>query len=111
MLQRKEGSLTKLEMTEGDYGTALPMVISGGVLDTDEKIKISIYDYKTHVIKVVKEYSNITNGTFDFSLTKEESALLPVGDYVYSVEWFQEDTFVGTLINAEDFTVKGKGIL
>jgi hypothetical protein len=41
-------------------------------------------------------------------LTEEESALFRVGDYVYSIDWYQDGSFMGNLIKCAAFKVVEK---
>ena len=97
-----------IEMVEGDYGIALPIKIENKTLGLDDKFRIKIFKEVNKESIIVKEYSNTENNIIEFMLTKEESELLPVGKYVYDLDWFQEGAFLGNLLRKKKFEVKDK---
>ena len=106
MLEGKEGN--SIEMVEGDFGIVLPIKIENEKLNSDDKFRINIFKDSNETPIVTKEYSNTENNTIEFMLTKEESALLEVGNYVYNLDWFQEDNFLGNVLAKKKFKVKDK---
>ena len=107
MLKGNEGSLN-IKMVEGDYGIVLPIKLENKTISSDDKFSIKIFKEINGELVVKKEYSNIQDNTIEFKLTKEESALLSVGEYVYDLDWFQEDAFLGNILANKKFTVKEK---
>ena len=93
-------------MSEGDFGVELPITISGVTLGAGDSIKITIANGNTPVIQ--KEFTNILQNTIGFELTEAESALLPVGDYVYSMDWYQDGVFLCNLVPFALFKVGDK---
>ena len=106
MLVGKENNL--MEMVEGDYGIVLPIKIENDKLSLDDKFRINIFKNANEAPIITKEYSNTENNTIEFMLTKKESELLPVGKYVYDLDWFQDDQFLGNLLAKKKFEVKDK---
>lgn len=106
MLEGKDDCV--IEMVEGDYGIALPINIGNKTLGLDDKFCIKIFKEVNKEPIIVKEYNNTENNIIEFMLTKEESALLPVGKYVYDLDWFQEGAFLGNLLRKKKFEVKDK---
>lgn len=97
-----------LTMTEGDFGIILPVTINGATLETDDSIRLTIKDTQNGEAIVTKEFSNIVDNTFDFEISETETALLKVGVYVYSLDWFQNGNFMCNIIPCAKFKVVDK---
>lgn len=92
-------------MCVGDWGVELPITISGVTLGPSDSLKITI---SNNTPLIVKEYDNITQNTIRLVLTEAESALLPVGTYVYSLDWYQDGSFLCNIIKYGLFLVGDK---
>ena len=99
---------TDLRMTEGDYGIELPVTISGTTLTASDSVKLTLKDTMNGTTKLEKVFTDISQNTFDLTLTAEESEGLPVGNYVYSLDWFQDGVFMCNIITAATFKVVDK---
>lgn len=95
-----------LNMTEGDWGVKLPVTVTGVTFTENDSVRIKIQRDETTIIE--KEYTNITNNTFDLEFTEAESALLPVGSYLYSLDWYQDGAFMCNIIPSGLFVVGDK---
>lgn len=95
-----------LNMTEGDWGVKLPVTVTGVTFTANDSVRIKIQRGETTIIE--KEYTNITNNTFDLEFTEAESALLPVGSYLYSLDWYQDGAFMCNIIPSGLFVVGDK---
>lgn len=95
-----------LNMTEGDWGVKLPVTVTGATFTANDSIRIKIQRDETTIIE--KEYTNITQNTFDLEFTEAESALLPVGSYLYSLDWYQDGAFMCNIIPSGMFLVGDK---
>ena len=95
-----------LNMTEGDWGVKLPVTVTGVTFTANDSVRIKIQRDETAIIE--KEYTNITNNTFDLEFTEAESALLPVGSYLYSLDWYQNGAFMCNIIPSGLFMVGDK---
>lgn len=95
-----------LNMTEGDWGVKLPVTVTGVTFTANDSVRIKIQRDETTIIE--KEYTNITNNTFDLEFTEAESALLPVGSYLYSLDWYQDGAFMCNIIPSGMFLVGDK---
>ena len=95
-----------IQMTEGDFGVELPIVIGGLTFTASDSLRITIKSGGNTLI--TKEYTNISQGTIRFVLTEEETSLLPVGVYVYSLDWYQEGVFMNNIIPSSLFKVGDK---
>ena len=111
MFIENEAYPLRITMTEGDFGITLPIEL----ITEDEKIITSADEFVIKIFKkinteplVTKTYSNVENETIEFNLTEEESSLLPVGDYCYDLDWYQNGVFMCNLVRAETFVVEEK---
>lgn len=100
------GSEKQITMTEGDFGIPLPIKINGTEILEDDVISFKILDEKNEIIK--KEYTNINNNQFDFTLTHEESNKLKPGFYYYIIDLYKNDEFMNNIIKNEPFIVERK---
>ena len=92
-------------MTEGDYRIELPITVSGVTLGASDSLKITIAN-GTPIIE--KEFTDISQNTVNLVLTESESALLPVGTYVYSLDWYQNGSFLCNIVPFGLFEVGDK---
>ena len=100
---------TKMTMVEGDYGIVNPIEIeTDETISSSECFEISIYKKINTNPLVIKTYSNIQNKTINFSLTAAESALLPVGSYLYDINWYQGSSFLSCIAAKQKFMVVEK---
>ena len=97
-----------LKMCEGDFGVELPITISGTTLTASDEIRVTIKKSVNGDTLVTKDYGNISQNTVRFSLTSAESALLPVGTYVDSLDWYQSGHFMCNIVEAALFKVVEK---
>lgn len=97
-----------ITMTEGDFGVALPVTISGVTFTAADTVKISVLTAVNGETLVEKEFSDISESTFNLELTQAESALLPVGAYVYKLDWYQSGIFMCNIIPFAEFKVVEK---
>lgn len=97
---------TMLTMAEGDWGVKLPVTVSGVTFANNDSVKIVIKSGETTIIE--KEYTSITQNTVNIELTEAESALLPVGSYVYRLDWYQDGAFMCNIIPISTFKVVDK---
>lgn len=99
----------KIKMVEGDYGIVLPIIITAeSELTQDDKFSIKIYKEINGEPLISKEYSDIKNNTIEFKLTEEESLQLPVGQYYYDLDWYQDNSFLSNLLKMKKFIVEEK---
>lgn len=96
-----------LQMAEGDYGLTLPITISGTELSTADTIKLTIKRTRNGDT-VIEKAMTPTDNTVNFTITAAETALLPVGAYVYSLDWYQNGIFLCNLIPSAIFKVVDK---
>ena len=97
-----------LTMAEGDYGIALPVEIIGVELDNQDSIKLTFKDEMNGDTILEKNYDGIVDNTISLEFTEEESALFPVGGYVYCLDWYQNGNFMCNIITSAQFRVVDK---
>ena len=95
-------------MCEGDFGVQLPFVISGITIQPGDSALFTVKHEKNGDPVIQKEYTNIAGNIIDLSLTEAESALLHVGNYVYSLDWYKYGKFQYNLINNAKLKVEDK---
>ena len=84
-----------IKMCVGDWGVRLPITITGVNLTASDAVKFTV---KAGENTIVKDYTNIVNNTIDLEFTESETALLPVGTYPYSLDWYQDGAFLCNII-------------
>lgn len=98
-----------LIMTEGDFGIKLPITISGITFAANDSVKLTIKAQANGDTVIEKEYTDIPqSGTFNLEITEAETALLPVGVYVYILDWYQDGAFMCNIIPTALFKVVDK---
>lgn len=97
-----------LQIVEGDYGLDLPIDIVGTTLTEHDSIRITFKREKNGDTILAKEFSEISGNAIILSLSEAESALFPVGRYVYSLDWYQDGAFMCNIITAASFRVVDK---
>lgn len=97
-----------LQMVEGDFGLALPFDVKGTTITANDVLRFTFKDKLNGETLLTKEYTNIQQNSASLEFTEAESALFPVGDYVYSLDWYQDGLFMGNLIKCAAFKVVEK---
>lgn len=97
-----------ISMVEGDFGLSLPITISGTTINDDETLIFYIKKNDGTDLISPKEYTKIQENTFDLFFSKEETEKMKVGTYLYYLDWYKKDEFLGSVINGQVFKVEGK---
>lgn len=97
-----------ITMTEGDYGLKLPVTLNGVTMSANDEIRLTIKDRINGNELVTLNYSDIQDDTFNIELTEADTNKLPVGSFVYSVEWYQDGFFMCCLVEKAPFKVVEK---
>lgn len=97
-----------LTMCEGDFGVRLPITITGPTFTSSDAVKLTVKNDINGDTIIEKDFDNIQQNTINLILTASESALLPVGKYVYSLDWYQSGQFLCNVIPTAVFKVVGK---
>jgi len=108
MWNTKSKNSTDLTMTEGDFGVSLPFVIFGIEIGSQDTIRMTIKKTKNGSPLLEKEFTNITKNTVELSFTEDETLLLKVGNYLYSLDWYKGDQFMYNLVNNSKLKVEDK---
>ena len=84
-----------LTMCEGDYGVKLKTTLNEEItLSASDKVLFTFKTQKNGDTLFTKEYGDIQDNIVWLEFTQEESALLPVGTYAYSLDWYQNGAFL-----------------
>ena len=94
---------TKLTMAEGDYGVQIPITFTGGTITSSDEIMFILNSNGTTIL--TKTFSNIEHNTINLEITAAETALLPVGEYSYGLDWYQNGAFMDNVIPTSQFKV------
>ena len=97
-----------LEMVVGDFGIDLPITVTDTTLTASDTLRFTFKDATTGNTILEKEYDKISQNTVQLSLTRAESELFKVGDYVYRLDWYQEGHFMCNVIPIDTFRVVAK---
>lgn len=97
-----------LKMVEGDWGIQLPVTVSGTTLTASDELKLTIKTAINGDTIISKTFTDISKNTVNLELTEAESALLPVGTYVYLLDWYQSGAFMCNIIPSAQFKVVDK---
>lgn len=98
-----------LTMVEGDYGVGVPITIRGVTFDVSDMVRVTVKTSKNGTEIFHTDYSNVQDNTINFSLTAAQSALLPVGTYVYVLDWYRDLVFMYNVLPAATLKVVDKG--
>lgn len=93
-----------LQMTEGDFGVALPITISGVTLGAQDSVRFTLKQNGETII--TKDFTNITANTVQLTFSEIETPRL--GAYVYSLDWYQSGTFMCNIVPCAAFKVVDK---
>lgn len=99
---------SKISMVEGDFGVELPITVDGVTLGENDSVRITFKTAKNGQTILEKDYTDISANTVPLELSAAESALFAVGEYVYSLDWYQAGNFLCCLIPAAVFKVVEK---
>lgn len=94
------GTYSDLRMTEGDFGLALPFTITGFTLGANDSLKFTFKQRKNGAVLLEKTYDSITENTVNLEFTEEESALFKPGSFAYSLDWYQDGSFLCNIIES-----------
>lgn len=86
-----------LSMTEGDYGVELPITVNDITFSGNDVLSVKIVSASSGSAILTKVYTPVQN-QIKLELTEAESALLPVGYYLYSLDWYQNGVFMCNLV-------------
>ena len=86
-----------LKMCESDWGIELPITISGITFTAQDTLKFTFKNRMNGETILTKEYTPEQNKV-TLVFTEAETALFPVGSYVYSLDWYQDGAFMCNVI-------------
>ena len=97
-----------LKMVEGDWGVELPISISGVTFTASDQVLFTLKTNDNGETVLTKTFSNITQNTVKLEMAEEDTETLEVGNYVYSLDWYQDGTFMCNIIPSAVFKVVDK---
>ena len=97
-----------ITMVEEDYGVELPLTISGVTLGAQDSVKLTFKDKDNGQTILEKTFSNISQNTVNIVFTEAESALFPIGTYVFCIDWYQSGSFMCNIVESAKFRVVDK---
>ena len=102
------GTAESLRMTEGDFGVVLPLGIKGATLGNSDSFKFTFKRRVNGTTVLEKTYDGITDNTVPLCFSEAESAELKPGLYVYSLDWYQDGSFLCCVIERGVLEVEEK---
>lgn len=97
-----------IKMAEEDWGIELPITVSGVTFTAQDSILFTLKTKENGETLLTKTFTNISQNTVKLELTEAESNSLPVGSYVYTLDWYQAGVFFCNIIPAASFKVVDK---
>ena len=95
---------SNLEMDSGDFGVVLPFTVKGTTVTASDCFRF-VFKGADGATILTQTYADVQNNTINFVLSAAESALFPVGSYLYDLEWYQDGAFQDRLISSALFRV------
>lgn len=92
-----------IQMYEGDFGEVLPINITEGEILEGDVLRFIIQDgaHNDMINKVV----DVSNNSFGFKLTEEETKLLKEGTYKWGLKQYRDNLLIDTLTANNKFKV------
>lgn len=98
-----------LTMIKRDFGVALQVKINGVTLGAQDTIRFTINKGIDGETVCVKEYTGIIeDNTVSLEFSEEDTAKLDVGTYAYSLDWYQNGSFMDNIVPDAPFRVVKK---
>lgn len=97
-----------LYMTEEDFGVILPTTFGGATLTSNDTFQFTFKKQRNGEAILTKTFSAIEDNQFDFVLSEADSALFPIGNYVYRVDWYQDGNFMCNIVECGNLRVGDK---
>lgn len=97
-----------LYMAEEDFGVVLPTTFDGATLTANDTLQFVFKKQKNGEEILTKTFSAIEDNQFNFVLTREDSALFPVGSYVFRVDWLQDGNFMCNIVECANLRIGDK---
>lgn len=102
------GRATQLKMVEGDWGLALPFTVSGVMMGENDSLRFTFKKTVNGDTVLEKTFDGITDNTVQLTFSQEESALFTPGTYVFALDWYQDGSFLGNIIDNGSLKVVDK---
>lgn len=92
-----------IQMYEGDFGEILTINITEGEVLEEDVLKFIIQDLSHN--DIISKIVEVSNNSFGFRLTKDETQLLKSGEYYWGLKQYRDDLLVDTLTANNKFKV------
>ena len=106
MAWRSSGN--NLQFVEGDWGIAETVKIHGFDVTSADSFRFTFKTKRNGELILEKVYTNLTGNSMDLAFTEAESQLFPVGSYVYSLDWYQNNQFMCNIVECATLKVVDK---
>lgn len=100
--------VNNIQMVEGDWGIELPITVKGTTIGSSETLKFTFKDKANGDVIMEKDFNPVSDNTVNLVLSEQESALFPVGSYVYTLDWYSNGVFLCNIIPSASFKVVDK---
>lgn len=97
-----------LSFVEGDWGIAEIVNIHGIEVTTNDSFKFIFKKQKNGSPILEKEFTSPDGNALELVLTEQESQLFIPGNYVYSLDWYQNGHFMCNIIECGGLKVVDK---
>ena len=97
-----------LTFAEDDYGVELPLTFKGITFTARDKVEFVVKKEMNGDAILTKTFTDISNNQIVLMLTNEDTALLPVGSYIYRLDWYQDGAFMCNLVPSASMKVVDK---
>ena len=97
----------EISMTEGDWGVALPFILSGITVSSNDEFILQIKKSHDGEVILTKRIPATETG-FSLILSEEDSNMMVPGKYAYCLDWTQQGVFNYNLIRSATFKVGDK---
>lgn len=103
-----DASGINISMVEGDFGVGLPILIEGATLGANDSIMVKIKRKADGRLMLTKDFNSIQDNQIELILTEAETQQLRIGEYIYSLDWYQNGSFLCNVIPFGAFRVVDK---
>lgn len=95
-----------IQMVHGDFGVELPLTVTGAIFAAGDNLRLRITGSGEPVLERI--FTDIQENTVALTLSAEESALLDVGCYSWTLDWYQGEVFLCNIVPGARFEVVAK---
>lgn len=97
-----------IRMIEGDYGIVIAFRGKGISFSAADTVKFTFKSAVNGTSILTKQVTGLSGNIVELYFTSSETSSLPVGQYVYSMDWYRNNAFMCNLIPSGILTVEEK---